>query len=146
MSPLTSEKSVKPWSELSFVLKPSPLGGVGVFAAHDIAAGTHLFTQPYRVRTLKVKDIPQEFMNYCIYINYEECICPEQFDRMEIGWYVNHSSDPNIVNKTQAKDPRSLDNRNVYAIKDIKAGEEILIDYNYLKEPEHLKEDYYKLS
>ena len=35
---------------------------------------------------------------------------------------------------------------NIYALEDIKAGEEILIDYNCLNEPEHLKEDYYKAT
>lgn len=59
----------------------------------------------------------------------------ERFDRMEIGWYIELTDDV----------AHGLKKRNVYTIKKIKAGEEILIDYNYLKEPEYLKEDYYRI-
>lgn len=133
------------WSEFSFILQPSPLGGVGVFAAHDIPDGTHLFKSRFITRTMKVKDVPPLLLKYCIYISDEECICPERFDRMEIGWYLNHSSKPNVAKKTAASSSDSK-SRNIYAIQDIKAGDEILIDYNCLNEPEHLKEDYYKVT
>src|SRR5258708_27921520 len=76
------------WSEFSFILKPSPLGGVGVFAIHDILAGTHLFTSKFETRTMKIKDIPPPLLRYCIYTSDEECLCPGRFDRMEIGWYI----------------------------------------------------------
>lgn len=135
------------WSEFSFMLKPSSLGGVGVFATHDIAAGTHLFNQEFEVRTIKVKDVPSPLLPYCIYISDEKCLCPQRFDRMEIGWYINHSSTPNIARNStfsNAEAVRDIKKRTVYAIRDIKAGDEILIDYNYLDEPEHLKEDYYR--
>ena len=135
------------WSEFSFMLKPSPLGGVGVFATHDIPAGTHLFNPDFEIRTLKVKDVPAPLLQYCIYISDDECLCPERFDRMEIGWYINHSSTPNIAKKSKAPNADAVKNikeRIVHAVQDIKAGDEILIDYNYLDEPEHMKEDYYK--
>lgn len=136
------------WTEFSFILKPSPLGGVGVFATHDIPSGTLLFNQDYKSnhRTLKIKDVPEELIKYCIYINNDECLCPERFDHMEIGWYLNHSATPNIAKKDLNEITMNIDRvkRPFYAIKDIKAGDEILIDYNYLNEPEHLKEDYYK--
>ena len=32
------QKQIAPWSEFSFILKPSPVGGIGVFAAHDMRA------------------------------------------------------------------------------------------------------------
>jgi SET domain-containing protein len=126
------------FSEFSLLLKPSSLGGIGVFAAHDIPSGTLLFTSSHEMRTLKTNDIPQEFRKYCIFVSDEECICPEQFDRMEIGWYINHSNTPNI--------DYDFNLCKLYAINDIKAGDEILIDYNYLGEPEHLKESYYQSS
>lgn len=131
------------WTEFSFVLNASLLGGIGVFATHDIPAGTPLFrTNGHTVRILKITDIPVEFIKYCVYINNEECFCPERFDRMEIGWFINHSYEPNISSKEV-----EIDNNNVkphfYAIKDIKAGDEILMDYNELNEPTDLKEDYY---
>ncbi len=55
---------------------------------------------------------------------------------MEIGWYVNHSNTPNAHHL----------NYKYYALRDIKAGEEIVIDYNTLEEAEEAKEDYYKNS
>lgn len=141
------------WSEFSFILKPSLLSSldIGVFATHDIAAGTLLVDKGHKIRILKIKDIPAEFIKYCTFINDDECVVPERFDRMEIGWFIHHSDVPNIAsNESVFKD---FDIRNgvipaysFYAIKDIKAGDEILIDYNYLNEPEHLKDDYYKKS
>ncbi|HVV69059.1 MAG TPA: SET domain-containing protein [Gammaproteobacteria bacterium] len=122
-------------TEYSFILLPSTISGIGVFAAHDIPAGSHLFTTSFNSRKKYIKDIPDAFIKYCIYIDNEQCLCPERFDRMEIGWYINHSDKPNIILNSE---------RNVIAIADIKANDEILINYNQLNEPEHLKEDYYK--
>jgi uncharacterized protein len=122
-------------TEFSFVLKPSTLGGIGVYAAHDIPEGMHLFHGNFSSRKMKTKEVPSEFLKYCIFVNDEECICPERFDRMEVGWYLNHSHNPNIAKRPEI---------GVIALRDIKAGEEILIDYNQLNEPEHLKESYYR--
>ena len=55
---------------------------------------------------------------------------------MEICWYLNHSETPNVS--------AQKDNHPFYAIKSIKAGDEVVIDYNELNEPDHLKEAYYK--
>lgn len=140
------------WSEFSFMIQPSPLSGVGVFAAHDIVAGTLLCNQEHKVRLLKINDVPKDFLQYCVYINEKECIGPERFDRMEIGWYINHSSMPNIENREKIDDIINQVKKHLiwsvnvpfFAIKDIKTGDEILIDYNCLAEPEQLKEDFYK--
>lgn len=135
------------WTEFSFQLKPSPVGGIGVFATHDIPSGTLLFNNPegHKIRILKIKDVPQEFSQYCVYVNDDECWAPERFDRMEMGWYINHSHTPNIASKKDVKkNDMNVIKPNLYAIKDIKAGDEILMDYNELNEPEHLKEDFYK--
>jgi hypothetical protein len=134
------------WTEFSFILKPSPLGGIGIFATHDIPAGTDVFTRDFNLRSLKIKEVPEEFLRYCIYTSDEECLCPERFDRMEILWYINHSSEPNITPKgTIGENKFDISKRHdVYAIKDIRAGDEILIDYNYFGEPEQFKEDYFK--
>jgi len=135
------------WTEFSFMLKPSSLGGVGVFATHDIPAGTVLFDQmKHKIRRLKIKDVPAELIQYCVYINDEECICPERFDRMEIGWFINHSSEPNIGYPKEMSNVHVMDEikSEFCTIKDIKAGDEILMNYNDLNEPEDLKDEYYK--
>lgn len=122
-------------TEFLFVLKPSPIAGIGVFAVQDIPAGSRVFFGGFSPRKMKTKEVPSEFLKYCIFINDEESICPERFDRMEIGWYLNHSEHPNI-----GKDAEKV----TIALRDINAGEEIVIDYNSLNEPDHLKEPYYK--
>lgn len=121
-------------TEFSFVLKPSAIGGVGVFATHAIPEKTVLFSGKSHSIKRKTKDIPSDFIKYCIFLNDDECLCPERFDHMKIGWYINHSNDPNITKNTDS----------LISIRNIQAGEEILINYNDLNEPEHLKEAYYK--
>ncbi len=124
------------FTEFTFILRPSKLGGVGVFAAHDISQNTYLSFTKSSPRTMKIADVPANFLKFCIFLNQEECLAPERFDRMEIGWYLNHSHDPNIK-----KIPGGI-----IALRDIKMDEEILMDYNQLNEPEELKEPYYKVA
>jgi len=122
------------WTEFSFILKPSSIGGIGVFATHDISIGTRVFSGNFTSRKVQIKDVHPDFLKYCIYVNDNECLSPERFDHMQIGWYLNHSDKPNI-----AKNSEGL----VLAVRDIKAGDEIFCDYNQLNEPDHLKEAYY---
>lgn len=126
-------------TEFSFILKPSKYG-VGVFATHDIKKGTFLRlfgSSPCSKNgssVRKKKDVPEFFRNYCI-DGGESIFCPVDFGVMPVGWYMNHSKTPNAFHK----------NYDYYAIRDIAAYEEILIDYNTLGEHEDLRENkYYK--
>lgn len=124
-------------TEFSFVLKPSQ-HGIGIFAVHDIKAGTYLRLfgdeiEFYRSVTRKKTDIPELFRQYCI-DRGDLLDCPKDFGCMKIGWYLNHSKMPSAYHR----------NYQYYALRDIKTGEEITIDYNTLEEPEEAKEDYYK--
>jgi SET domain-containing protein len=129
-------------NEFSFVLKPSEYG-IGVFAVHDIKIGTYLrlFGEEnddraqFKDRLLNKKDIPEAFLIYGIDRD-ASLSCPADFGCMPIGWYLNHSQTPNAAHRDY----------NYYAVHDIRAGEEILIDYNTLEEPEEAKEDYYKVK
>lgn len=141
------------YNEYSFELKPSPLGGIGVFATHDIAKGTKVFTPNSEIRIKLVEEIPPPLRKFCIFINPQEAICPWRFDRLELGWFVNHSFDPNIRATTPLKDLSLMDKeliikhfkeRENFAVKDIKGGDEILVDYNSLGEPQSLKEEYFR--
>lgn len=124
-------------TEFSFILKPSE-NGIGVFAAHDIKAGTYLRffggeTESTDVSVVRKKeDVPEFFRQYCV-DRGDTLRCPRDFGCMEIGWHLNHSKAPNAYHH----------NYDYYALRDIKAGEEILIDYNTLEEPKEAKEDYY---
>lgn len=123
--------------EFSFILKPSKYG-IGVFAAHDIAKETYLRlfgttenNENYRI--LRGKNISEDFKDYCMNRG-NDFICPKDFGNMPVGWYLNHSKTPNAFHKDY----------DYYALRDIKKGEEILIDYNSLEEPEEAKDSYYK--
>lgn len=67
-------------TEFLLILKPSPIAGLGVFAVNDIPQGTPIFSGKSHHRKMHVKDIPSEFLKYCIFINDEECSCPERFE------------------------------------------------------------------
>jgi SET domain-containing protein len=125
-------------TEFSFILKPSE-HGIGVFVTHNIKKDTYLrlFAEETeatnRTTIRKKEDIPEFFRQYCL-DRGKTLVCPRDFGRMEVGWHLNHSKTPNVYHK----------NYDYYALRNIKEGEEITIDYNLLEEPEESKEDYYK--
>lgn len=129
----------KKTTEFSFILKPSA-HGIGVFATEDIKKGTHLRlfgdgeTLELRSLTRKKMDVPEHFRTYCA-DRGEEMICPIDFGQMHVGWYLNHAKTPNANRDAHYK---------WYAAQDIKAGEEITIDYNSLEEPKEGKGGYYQ--
>ena len=137
-------------NEYSLMLRPSAVHGLGVFAVYDIPAGVLLFHHTSASRRVETKTVPVEWQKYCIHLNEHESIVPEKFDRMEIGWFINHSVQPNVGHKTVLSSLDRLadvgDARKIYTLRAIKAGEEILMDYNDLGEPESAKEDYFKRS
>lgn len=125
-------------TEFSFILKPAK-HGVGVFAAHNIKSETYLriFGDEDAKNDVSVirnkKDIPVSFRQYCV-DDGEILHCPKDFGCMEVGWHLNHSKNPNAYHRAYE----------YYALRDIKAGEEITIDYNTLEEPEGAKDDFCK--
>lgn len=134
----------KETNEFSFILKPSNIhnAGVGLFVLHDIEKDTRLRIYGDqieddidRARRLEEKDIPEELLAYCVHKGNGIIACPHDFGKMEIGWYMNHSANPNV---------RQEKHKWFFAIRDIKKGEELLLDYNTLGEPNETKEDYYQ--
>lgn len=123
--------------EFSFMLKPSE-HGIGVFAVHDIKEDTYLrlFGDEkefeHRVRIFKTNEVPELFLEYCM-VREDSVVAPLDFGAMSVGWYLNHSKQSNAYHK----------NYHWYASRDIKEGEEILIDYNTLNESSDAVEDYY---
>lgn len=125
-------------TEFSFILKPAKYS-IGVFAVYDIKMETYLrlFGNKNKNRRASIlrdkKDVPKNLELYCV-DRGKKLLCPRDFGCMEIGWYLNHSKSPNAYHR----------NYDYYALRDIKAGEEVVIDYNTLEEPEEAKENYYK--
>jgi SET domain-containing protein len=117
-------------TEFSFILKCSK-HGIGVFATHLIKKGAYLrlFGDIDKTVVRKKKDIPEIFRKYCL-DRGKVLLCPNDFGCMEVGWYLNHSKKPNACFKVNDEDC----NYEYYAIRDIKKGEEILIDYNTLED------------
>ena len=110
----------------TFILKPSTIEGIGVFAWSHIPKGTllDLFDgTDYRVISRrKAGAFPKTVLEtYCVEdsAGYH---CPANFHRMSVGWYLNHSEQPNAGGTRE----------NYYALRDIREGEEITIDYTTL--------------
>lgn len=123
--------------QFSFIIKPSKDKGVGVFALHDIDADIWLALKP-RGESVGIKlqrqDIPKELIGYCVANQDGTWNCPAEFNHMHMVWYLNHSDKPNAEKRADG----------YYAITRIKNGDEILIDYNSLDEPDDAKKAFYK--
>lgn len=121
------------------VLRPSPVEGVGVFAATDIPKGCRdMFSAPdpdeqwIKITKEEWEQLPShaQFLvgNYCLY-DEEHYFVPEQgFKKMDLSYFINHSDTPNII---------SIDEGNYFeAIRDIRSGEELFLDYGTIVEGE----------
>lgn len=123
-------------NEFSFVVKPAEFG-VGVFATHDIAQGTHLRlfvdedTTVHESRILEKTGVPESFHGHCL-DRGDTMVCPPDFGALPIGWYVNHSDTPNAA---PGENPNPHRKYRWYALRDIKEGEEVLFNYSALEEP-----------
>ena len=121
----------------SFILKPSAAEGIGVFALHDIAEGTHLdlFRQDFEEEVREVKDVPKELRGFCLNREDGTLLCPKFFNRLDIGNYVNHSENANM---------KYGKGKGYSARRDIKSGEELFANYRELDKPGSSRDAYYK--
>lgn len=113
-----------------FILKPSSIAGVGVFSLQDIKAGESvddLFDQGEDVRLMNPETVPLALRDHGVKQPDGTYSYAENLNRMSVGWYMNHSEDANV---------RSVNDGDTLfvAVKDIRAGEEITIDYRTLEE------------
>jgi hypothetical protein len=82
-----------------------------------------LFARSEQIRYLKSSTrLQPALIVYCIPLVDGSYICPADFGRMSIGWYLNPSDTPNAFHK----------NYMYYAKRRIREGEEITIDYGTL--------------
>ena len=128
----------KPHKEIYTRLKRSKTHGVGVIAIIDIPIGTYMFNHDnselvwFKEDELNISSLPlpvQKLYNdFCIVSNengIKKYGCPSSFNSMTISWYLNHSK---TLNVGCDKD------YDFYALHEIKAGEELLIDYDTYSE------------
>jgi SET domain-containing protein len=110
----------------------SAIHGIGVFAQQPIKAGTNVFGNDLReikwVRRSQLEgeylsDFQRRFYEDFSIRRGEELGCPENFNLLTVGWYVNEpeaGQEPNLA-PTPAFD--------LVATRDIEAGEELTVVY-----------------
>lgn len=121
------------------MLKPSPIEGIGVFAIRDIPQGCRaMFSKPdandnwITVPKTDVEALPPhaQFIvgNYCLYDEENYFIPDDGFKKIDVSLFLNHADIPNII---------SINDGDYFeAVRDIKAGEELVVDYGEIVDGE----------
>jgi len=99
--------------------------GEGLFSREKIMKGEliedyHGETQVLSKR--EVAQLPRRWQDWCWEIDDEHEFCPKDFVNPAIGWFMNHSCDPNVGSLAG-------DLYRHVAMRDIEVGEEITYDY-----------------
>ena len=121
------------------MIKPSPVEGIGVFALQDIPKGCRsMFSkandaeQWISVSKTEVESLPAHakalIENYCLYDEENYFVPDYGFKKMDLVNFLNHSDTPNIISIN--------DGEFFEAIRDIKKGEELVIDYGEIVDGE----------
>ena len=130
---MTKEELLKELSSNTYVmLRPSSIEGVGVFAIRDIPKGCRdMFSEPdpaeawITVSKEEVDSLPDHARlivgNYCLYDEANYFIPAQGFKKIDLALFLNHTDQPNIISIN--------DGDHFETTRDIKAGEELLIDY-----------------
>jgi uncharacterized protein len=102
---------------------PSPIHGVGIFAVSPIPVGgtVQLWSNE------ELRFIPKPVTGVLLDMVWTYGIetddgfwCPKDFNRAEIGWYINHSDAPNMT---------YVDQNTLRAVRSIAPGEELTVSY-----------------
>jgi SET domain-containing protein len=117
-------------SQTYVMIKPSPLHGIGVFAIRDIPKGTtDIFSEGFgdwiKVSKDEVDALPTHsrelIENHCLFDEDSYFIPEYGFKLVDFVIYLNHSETHNVLSLN--------DGEQFEALLDIKAGEELLVDY-----------------
>ena len=115
------------------MIQPSPLHGIGVFAIRDIPKGTRdMFSQGVgewiKLTIAEVEALPKHSRdlveNHCLFDEDFYYVPDYGFKLVDLVIYLNHSDTPNVISVN--------DGEYFEAIRDIVAGEELLVDYGTL--------------
>ena len=128
----------------------SKISGIGVFAIVDIPKGTYFFKgddsemiwineSELNFTTLNIEH-RRLYKDFCV-IKTENGVrkygCPTNFNNMTISWYLNNIKDPDKPDDSQTiLEPNVGCNReyDFYTLRNIKAGEELIVDYDTYSE------------
>ena len=121
--------------ETRITLRPSSIHGIGVFAIADIPKGCRtLFSKGVggwvRLSFAEVEALPPHSRNlvetYCLYDDTHYFVPDYGFKVMDLALYLNHSDTPNLISVNEGE--------YFEALRDIKAGEELLVNYGTIAE------------
>ena len=131
---MTREQLLRELAEHTYItIKPSTVHGIGVFALQDIPKGCReIFSRNVgdwiKLPISDVEALPEHSRNlvetYCLFDNDHYYVPDYGFKVMDLVNYLNHSPEPNVISIN--------DGIEFEAIRDIKAGEELFVDYHYL--------------
>lgn len=111
-------------------IKPSKIGGVGVFAIRNIPKGTDPFLYSQKVKWIKLKkadiekldiSIQRLVQDFYVYDKGYYYVSYNGLNSNDISFFVNHSKKPNL---------ETDDGSFFKTMRVIKTGEELLADYN----------------
>jgi SET domain-containing protein len=137
---MTKEELLQELSGNTWVMiKPSPIEGIGVFALRDIPRGCRdMFGKPddpgewMTILKNEVETLPAhvQFLvgNYCLYDDENYFVPAQGFKKMDLSLFLNHSDEPNIISVN--------DGDYFETTRDIKEGEELVIDYGEIVDGE----------
>jgi SET domain-containing protein len=116
-------------------IRESDTHGIGVFALCEIPKGCrNIFSRNVgewiKLSIAEVEDLPAHSRNlvetYCLFDADHYFVPDYGFKVMDLVNYLNHSSTPNVISIN--------DGEEFEALRDIRKGEELLVDYHYLAE------------
>lgn len=110
-------------------IMPSPIHGIGVFAIRDIPKGTYIFAgDSSKLVWVDKHDLDgldaesrKLYDDFCV-IKGDKYLCPDNFNNLNVGWYLNESRENVNVGCDE--------NYDFFALRDVKAGEELTLDYS----------------
>jgi SET domain-containing protein len=111
---------------------PSEIHGIGVFAGQEIAKGTNVFETDQRairwIPESALAELPLSAFQRRFYedfaIRRDGCFgCPEDFNHLSVGWYVNEPAPGETPNLEATEDFQLV------AARDIAEGEELTVSY-----------------
>ena len=120
------------------MIKPSPIEGIGVFAIRDIPKGCRKMFSKGIGEWIKIPKAEVELLpahskilieTYCLYDEENYFVPDYGFKVMDLVNFLNHSDNPNIISIN--------DGEEFEALSDIKAGQELLINYGDIVRIEH---------
>jgi SET domain-containing protein len=122
-----------------FVLRPSPIQGMGAFAIREIPAGTRIIE--YAGERISQEEANERYddtamsRHHTFLFSVDDDTCIDASREYNEARYINHSCEPN----TEAVDEKGR--IYIYSLRDIMPGEELVYDYAFERDEHTTEED-----